>query len=165
MEKLPTNKVLSVRQPWANLLCTEHGSTGIAEKWCENRIWKPPKHLRPGDRLLIHASAWRYVGEIGGVLTEYVTSAIIGHVRYVGCGCSVDNFGDYCDPTPYNARHDFASTRKLLGESLKASAIKHGLQYVECHDDSIVWWFFDSPVMLAQPIPCKGKLGVWTYTP
>lgn len=50
-------RALTVKQPWASLI-----ASGV--KRIENRTWKPPKTLAPGERFAIHAgSGWDKRGE------------------------------------------------------------------------------------------------------
>lgn len=87
-------KALSVRQPWAYLLCS-----GIKD--IENRTWKLPEKYK-GERVLIHASAnpdsikleiegqatikeIEMFSALGKSEDENLFSAIIGSVRFIDC--------------------------------------------------------------------------------
>lgn len=75
MAKRKSRDVLSIRQPWAEMILT-------GEKWCENRTWKTDFR----GRLYIHASRcdslpaedWKFYKFSKADMT---TGAIVGHVE------------------------------------------------------------------------------------
>lgn len=86
---LPTDVVLSVRQPYAQLLVTARQSNPlIAEKWIENRSWEPP--FLPGEPhwILIHASSAKcdpnddLLKAVDCDVLHY--GAIIGYAKLIG---------------------------------------------------------------------------------
>ena len=128
-------RCLTVRQPFAQLICT-----GI--KNIENRSWKLPESIR-GERVFVHASAklderhrdmsqlftpaqWESLDDnmqkrmIGGILP---VSAIIGSVRFVDC----------------------------VQDSKSVWAI-----------DGQYHWVIEDPILYVEPIlNVKGKLNFW----
>lgn len=117
-----TMKCLSVKQPWAYLICS-----GIKD--VENRSWKPKQ--APG-RILIHAGAKldRYAqGEaediVGHELPPLTTSAIIGYVDVYGFTQNSDS---------------------------KWADVGQGAEWK---------WLLRNAKMFKQPIPAKGRLGLY----
>jgi len=132
-------KALSIRQPWAWLICTGF-------KDVENRTWHIHNKLAvsPLIRVYVHASkgidndAWNFLRhlvteEIWKVICSpefYETlarGAIIGEVDIVGCKY---RFGEENDNL-YSPWHEVGMYGLLLA----------------------------NPVLYDKPIPCKGKLG------
>lgn len=144
-------KVLSVKQPWAYLLCS-----GIKD--IENRTWKLPKEYI-GQRVLIHASAkpeelsphlftneqWVAISEKARrhIVDELpFTSAIIGSVRFVDCVINHPSiwaekskpilFDDYGFPIEY--------------------------------EHKTYNWVVEDPILFGSPVMgVKGKLRFWNY--
>ena len=127
-------KVLSVKQPWAYLICS-----GIKD--IENRTWKcPQKYI--GQRVLIHASAKAddiKLAVDGQATAEEIQllsalnycdenelySAIIGSVRFVDCVINHESI--WAEKGVYN-------------------------------------WVLANPILFDKPIlNVKGKLGFWDY--
>lgn len=140
-------KALSVKQPWAYLLCA-----GIKD--VENRTWRlPEKHI--GERILIHASADKKTSMIALTLEQHdnfigridirrlkpcdqwLRSAIIGSVRLVGCAINHDSiWAEKCDPV-YSYK-----TGKIVEATYN--------------------WIVADPVLFENPIlNVKGRLGFW----
>ena len=141
-------KVLSVKQPWAYLICS-----GIKD--IENRTWKcPQKYI--GQRVLIHASAkrdsrfnpmsrslftenqWESVlgRKIDGIFEKMlIPSAIIGSVEIVDC--VVNHPSIWAEKTYYDKFEDIKPTYN---------------------------WVLANPVLFDNPIlNVNGKLGFWDY--
>jgi predicted RNA-binding Zn-ribbon protein involved in translation (DUF1610 family) len=139
-------KVITVKQPWAYLLCA-----GIKD--IENRTWKLPEKYR-GKRVLIHASAkpafklhplsddlftkeqWMAIPEKQArkIIDELpIISAIIGSVRFVDC--VVNHPSIWAEETS-------------LPDQL---------------DDKCVWnWVVADPILFDKPLlKVKGKLRFW----
>ena len=144
------HKVLTVKQPWAYLICS-----GIKD--IENRTWKcPQKYI--GQRVLIHASGTAAeepymlfndnqtdcIGDsIMDVIASYHTrSAIIGSVEIVGCEINYPSI--WAEP----------STGVLIGNKF----------YHKDGDGPIYNWVMANPVLFDKPIiGVRGKLGFWDY--
>ena len=144
-------KTLSVKQPWAYLLCA-----GIKD--IENRTWKLPEKYK-GERVLIHASAKNDLYSFSkeqmqemhskGIDKSYLTgkgkaylSAIIGSVRFVGCEIN------------YPSIWAEQSTGVLIGNKF----------YHKDGDVPIYNWVLANPVLFDKPIlDVKGKLRFWDY--
>lgn len=130
-------KVLSVKQPWAYLLCA-----GVKD--IENRTWKLPEKYN-GERVLIHAGAqwddrhrnmahlftikqWGALSPSMQVVMAHgnlPTSAIIGSVRFVDC------------------------------------VINHPSIWAE---KGVYNWVLSNPILFDKPIlNVKGKLSFWDY--
>jgi hypothetical protein len=127
-------KVLSVKQPWASLICS-----GIKD--IENRTWKcPQKYI--GQRVLIHASAKaddiklaidgqataeeiQLLSALNYCDENELYSAIIGSVRFVDCVINHESI--WAEKGVYN-------------------------------------WVLANPILFDKPIlNVKGKLGFWDY--
>ena len=144
-------KVLSVKQPWAHLICS-----GIKD--IENRTWKcPQKYI--GQRVLIHSSGTaakepymlfnddqaEQIGDrIMDVVASYHTrSAIIGSVEIVDC--------------------------VINHSSIWAERAKKDPWYEYIHSKSqearqVYNWVLANPILFDKPIlNVKGKLGFWDY--
>lgn len=145
-------KTLSVKQPWAYLLCA-----GIKD--IENRTWKLPEKYK-GERVLIHASGkpamrgfygvpfpdefWNNLSDKGkdklaGDID--VRSAIIGSVRFVDC--------------TFNHHSIWAE---------KSEGVATGGHVINVNKP-ITWnWVVADPILFDKPIlNVKGKLNFWNY--
>lgn len=143
-------KTLSVKQPWAYLLCA-----GIKD--IENRTWKLPEKYK-GERVLIHASAKRgdfwetpqrkiVHDEITKIsISDYKTttglfSAIIGSVRFVDC--VINHPSIWAERAKKDPWYEY-----IHGESQETHQIYN--------------WVVADPILFDHPIlGIKGKLGFW----
>lgn len=143
-------KTLSVKQPWAYLLCA-----GIKD--IENRTWKLPEKYK-GERVLIHASA-NYDGktptgcftadqcnhlcnirEIHNVFRQ-TRSAIIGSVRFVDWTINHESI--------------WAEKSEMFCRAHSAGIISKPPTYN---------WIVEDPILFDKPIlNVKGKLSFWDY--
>lgn len=139
-------KCLSVRQPWAWMILH-------AGKTVENRTWVPsPALLRHGDRLAIHASKtfdvdglrWicRNHKELGLSLdfipidkSAYPVGCVVGSVEFEGWQTK----GGTVFPAN-NMPPDRLMSPWFFGP---------------------VGWLIQDPVELAEPVPTKGRLGLF----
>lgn len=127
-------KTLSVRQPWAYLLCS-----GIKD--IENRTWKLPKKHK-GERVLIHASA----------KADDIKLAIDGQATAE----EIQLFSalNYCDENElYSA---------IIGSvEIVDCVINHPSIWAE---KGVYNWVLANPILFEKPIlNVKGKLGFWDY--
>lgn len=150
------HKVLSVKQPWAHLICS-----GI--KNIENRTWKLPEKYK-GERVLIHASAKHITKWRGNYLTEeqeyaimdsplkemfydltrglFQYGAIIGSVRFVDCVIN----------------HPSIWAEKEVLEDWTSINIPGK------HSKPVYNWVVADPILFDKPIlNVKGKLSFWDY--
>lgn len=146
-------KTLSVRQPWAYLLCS-----GIKD--IENRTWKLPEKYK-GERVLIHASQSANKGNVKDklpalyweslshkeqdslIIDTAQRSAIIGSVRFVDCVIN--------HPSIWAERAEKDSWHEYI----------HGEYQVI---NPIFNWVVADPILFDKPIlNVKGKLGFWDY--
>jgi len=160
LQKLPTNRVLSVRQPFANLLVLPHES-GLPLKWCENRSWEPterqlrelPRGSDGYPRLLIHAAGTRtplaWHPDFGSNDHPIIYSAIIGHVRLLGFVATHQREDD-----------DVYNDIDLTFWEANSPIPGHGSHHISAGS---ILWLMDSPVMLEVPIPVKGQCNLWTF--
>ena len=158
-------KVLSVKQPWAYLICS-----GIKD--IENRTWKLPEKYR-GERVLIHASGkpladgrcishlltkeqYAHLIEVNQgasamdiMYLEYSNSAIIGSVRFVDC--VVNHPSIWAEKTSF-------SRSVILNNDLTVKG------YRVKEEKPIYNWVVADPILFDKPIMnVKGKLGFWDY--
>lgn len=142
-------KVLSVQQPWADLIV-------MGSKWCENRTWQT-KHRGP---LFIHASKWdvkeRKAWEAEGVDLQKEspggceTGAIIGYVHLYGC-YPVELIEQIEEGQVPEGSEELASMLNGVSDE--------SWQFVEGP-----WcWLMADARFLQTPIPAKGKLNVWKF--
>jgi len=148
-------KVLSVKQPWAWLICSDI-------KNIENRTWKIPEKMK-GQRVLIHASSsswvWnkvlKYINQMpevkaffdqkkytGTWLRHLQRGAIIGSVEIVDC--VVNNESIWAEKTELST---------AWGEHIPIIMGKVTFN-----------WVLANPVLFDKPIEnVKGKLNFWEY--
>jgi hypothetical protein len=110
------------------------GLIATNQKTIENRTWAPPKNLAPGSLLAIHAAA---------VIDKTTNRQVYG----VPACC-----------LPLGA---VVAVTRLLGA--------HQESPDRCTQACRTWgwadhwhWQFGDTVAVAQPLPTKGRLGVWT---
>lgn len=143
-------KVLTVKQPWAYLICS-----GIKD--IENRSWKLPEKYK-GERVLIHASAKaddiklaidgqatveeiQLLSALNYCDENELYSAIIGSVRFVDC--------------TFNHHSIWAE---------KSEGIATGGHVINVNKPIIWNWVVADPVLFDKPIRnVKGKLSFWDY--
>jgi predicted transcriptional regulator len=150
-------KAISIKQPWAYLICA-----GIKD--IENRTWACPKRYI-GQRVLIHASGDRklnltsltreqYNYACDKIIWDSTTvkpcdmwnrSAIIGSVEIVDC--VINHPSIWADKNKV----------KWVGE-------KRSL-YEEMHGEKLIYnWVLANPILFENPIlNVKGRLGFWDY--
>lgn len=143
------HKVLSVKQPWAHLICS-----GIKD--IENRTWRcPQKYI--GERVLIHASGakaqfnfsnahykkFRELNMRRWYDNDFYKSAIIGSVKIVDC--VINHQSIWAEKS-----NEIYKDPKIYGDN---------------KIDTAVWnWVLANPICFDKPIlNVKGKLGFWDY--
>ena len=132
-------KALSLMQPWASLVT--HGI-----KTVETRSWS----TKYRGELLIHASGG-YMLPSEKLLSKYrksiplelPTMAIIGKVNLR----DVIKAKDFIKQSNELGFHDLVEHESILGDL-------SGERFA---------WLMDEPVIFDEPIPAKGKLGVWEF--
>lgn len=130
-------KTLSVRQPWASLLCA-----GVKD--VENRTWAPPKELI-GKKILIHAGSTKVSKDFFDITPLEWCSEIANATRY---GWIPSN-----DKVPLGKIIGFAT---LDGYSDSTDSLWDG-------GEGQVKWIFRDPYLFDEPIPAKGMLGLFDY--
>ncbi|MGV8828230.1 MAG: ASCH domain-containing protein [Breznakibacter sp.] len=140
-------KTITIKQPWASLICA-----GIKD--IENRTW-PTKYR---GRVLVHAAAswfnfnkqlpdgFEYPIEVQDAILNgmddpdyYPTGAIIGSVEIVDCVIN--------HPSIWAEKSKQAQFGKLVIQQEKPT----------------YHWVLANPVRFPEPIPTKGRLGIWNY--
>ncbi len=126
-------KCLSVRQPWVWAILH-------AGKDVENRTWSPGKSLKPGDRLAIHASqrfdmdGFDWICKHSKSLGLRLDDIPTDKSAYpVGAVVGSVEFCGTTDATDCNGRWFFGP----------------------------VGWLVSKPEPLAEPVPMKGRLGLF----
>ena len=149
-------KTISLRQPWAYLICS-----GIKD--IENRTWKcPQKYI--GQRVLIHASGakaqfnflnahyekFRELNMRRWYDNDFYKSAIIGSVEIVDCVIN----------------HPSIWAEKTESIPTDVYDISNGLPaYLGKYNNNVVYnWVLANPILFEKPIlNVNGKLGFWDY--
>lgn len=132
---------LSVQQPWPWLIF--YGAKDI-----ENRTWAPPPGL-VGQRFAIHASKRRQPLEPLDIMADVM-------------GWGVEEFWE--PKIPQLAELPLGV---LLGTVRLAGVTRDG----RVGDRKSKWfsgpfgWMIPDPKPLAEPIPCRGSLGLWEVQP
>ena len=128
-------RTFSVRQPWASLICS-----GVKD--VENSTWAPPVSAI-GEKLLIHASGKKVSEEEIRLLPFEWCSAMDNAVRY-GWLPEVEDM-------PTGAIIGYVD---LVGHSKETRSLWDG-------GEEFVKWIFENAFLFDEPIPAKGKLGVF----
>lgn len=140
--------ILSLKQPWASIVI-------YGPKWCENRS-KRSNHV---GELWIHASerwddGWERPADPEAAFGfPCPTSVLLGRTEMLGCWTAEEVESAAGGQRPEDERL-WASLRRLAREPSNF----FGWEYVagpECY-------LLADRIPLAEPIPMKGKLGVWT---
>ncbi len=161
-------KIISVKQPWAYLLCA-----GI--KNIENRTWRLPEKMK-GQRVLIQASRkwdgrhrdmsplftkeqWSALNEsaqriiAGGLLP---TSAIIGSVVFTDCVIN--------HPSVWAEKTEVDCTHPLKCRSWHTGSCTNGCIHHCGFEKYIYNWVVSDLILFDKPIlNIKGKLNFWEY--
>ena len=129
-------KTLSIRQPWASLLCA-----GVKD--VENRTWAPPQDA-VGRKILIHAGSAKVPENFFDTIPFEWSSEIQNAVRY-----------------GWMPRHDVPTGAiigyaTLVGYSEKTDSLWDG-------GEGQIKWQFEDPFLFDEPIPAKGKLGLFEF--
>ena len=138
------HKVLSVKQPWAYLICS-----GIKD--IENRTWKcPQKYI--GERVLIHASGDKELNL--STLTR-------------------EQYNDACDKFDWKETRpvDRWDRSAIIGSvEIVDCRVNHQSIWAEYtrgwpSDPKVIYhWVLANPILFDKPIlNVKGKLGFWDY--
>lgn len=130
-------KTLSVKQPWASLLCS-----GVKD--VENRTWAPPKDLI-GKKILIHAGSTRVSKNFFDSIPFEWCSEIANATRY--------GWVPLNEKCPLGRIIGFAT---LAGFSEATDSLWDG-------GKGQVKWIFKDPFLFDEPIPAKGMLGLFEY--
>jgi hypothetical protein len=133
---------LSVRQPWAWAIVR-------AGKDVENRSWEfPQKHI--GSLIAIHAGRTRediMTMPIRGATNALLDAAIDGDTDpALSCGAVVG-------VARVTGCHD---GHTCPGRGLRAGYCSPWAVQGQCH------WLLADAIPLAEPIPCRGALGLWS---
>ncbi len=146
MNRPDLNKAISIKQPWAYLICANM-------KPIENRTWPLPEKYK-GERIFIHASGkpdkepyMLFSDEQGTAIDNTImdvcesyemTSAIIGSCRFVDC--VINHPSIWAEKSPMEIRD---GKQFLIGKP-------------------IYNWIIADPVLFEKPIlDVKGKLSFW----
>lgn len=165
---LPTDLVLSVRQPYAQLLCTaSKQNERVPRKWIENRTWEPTgiENGKPTP-ILIHASNTPdhpdWYTDYGLSIDDCAHGAIIGYTTLIGWKCLRLHKSDKMSKT--NNKVWAEHCKQLQWEMYKHTDyfVSFGFKHV-ARERGMYHWMFADPVLFDRPIPCKGQLRLWRY--
>lgn len=154
-------KVLTIQEPWASLLVLGH-------KKIETRSWAT-KYRGP---LLIHASAsragklWRIAREepFKQYLPQYDSvTTIDGTVKQTDVDWSALPFGAIIGQV--NLVDVVPTSHILHNMDLEKSAARASVHEEAFGDYSPgrYGWLLSDPILFGNPIPAKGKLGLWDH--
>ena len=170
-------RCMSVRQPWAFLLCS-----GVKD--IENRSWKLPEKYK-GETILIHTSArpnisilesstifseeqWNFLKGFDMMLPFFqdklITSAIIGSVRFTDC--VINHPSIWAEKTiieQMECPECGCIESEYFGDGEhKCDRCKH--TWWENENKPIYNWVATDAVLFEKPVlNIKGKLGFWDY--
>ena len=130
-------KTLSVRQPWASLLCA-----GVKD--VENRSWAPSPEMI-GKKILIHAGIAPVAKSFYDRIPFEWDSAIVNAIRY--------GWIKNVEESPLGCIIGYAT---LVGFADSTDSLWDGR-------DGQMKWIFSDPYVFDDPIPCKGRLGLFEY--
>ena len=157
-------KAISVKQPWAYLLCS-----GI--KPIENRTWKLPEKYK-GQKVLIHASAKTdkepymlfddaQIDAIGNDIMDVVasyhnTSAIIGSIVFSDCVIN--------HPSIWAEKTEVDCTNPIKCGSWNTDGCQDGCINHYGLKKPIYNWVCEDSILFDKPVlNVKGKLSFWDY--
>lgn len=135
-------KALTLHQPWAHAICH-------LGKRVENRTWAPPASLPVGSLLAIHA----------GKVHDHA-----GHRQILAARLSL--------PTIF-PRAAVVAVAKLIG-TCDAAGVRTCMSGRRIDIDAgglsawfcgPVGWVLDDVRVLREPVPCKGRQGLWDLPP
>lgn len=151
-------KVISILQPWASLIVHGH-------KKIETRSWNTKYrgeiliHASMGENKagydLWHSKCWDTVAD-GKHFAELPFGAIIGKANLVSTIHTAQYFleGDSIEET---LTHKAKTIKKQIWEITEQE-----LAFGD-YSPNRFGWLLSDPVVFAEPIPAKGKLGLWEY--
>lgn len=145
-------KALSIKQPWASLICTPREySPKLGIKDIENRTWK----TKFRGKIYVHASGTKVLNCLR-VLNE--EQYLIAQKTFLQNG--LNKFSDL-------------SVSAIIGEiEIVDCVINHESIWAEKTDlykansrdypEKIIYnWVLANPVLYEKPVPCKGRLSFW----
>lgn len=119
------------------------------DKRVENRPWQPGQRIRIGDRFAIHAGK-----HIGGRPGRRATNDALEALHTMSCGLLPDGWESRALNAPRSAIVAVAT--------LDATDNAHQTRW----DVPGAWhWRLRDVVVLPEPIPCRGALGLWRPAP
>ena len=130
-------KTLSVKQPWASLICS-----GVKD--VENRTWIPPMSAI-GGKLLIHASSHKVTDRDLNCIPFEWASAFENAIVY--------GWVPAIDELPTGAIVGYVD---LTGYAAKTPSFWDG-------GEGTIKWLLENAYVFDEPIPAKGKLGVFDF--
>lgn len=152
-------KVLSIRQPWADLILA--GPSYGPWKWAENRNWS----TRWRGELFIHASSLERVPrdasdeqrELWNAPGDRITGAIVGRVDLIACPHASELEDVYWKIQGQSQRrmNDVQTDLIELLRDVSADSWEHVVG-----DYCFVLW---NPRKLCRPIVTPGKLRIWNF--
>lgn len=130
-------KTLSIRQPWASLICA-----GVKD--VENRTWAPSEAYI-GQKILIHAGGTKVPKNFLNTIPFEWVSAIQNATRY-----------------GWIPRNEVMPTGAIIGYATLAGFRKETDSLWDGGEGQIKWLFKD-PYLFDKPIPAKGALGLFDF--
>lgn len=131
-------KALSIKQPWAWLICK--GFKGV-----ENRTWKLPKNFEVPQRIYVHT----------GLSKSEMTKATYASILYKLAGQQAMELMIAYERLPFGAiigEVDIVGCKFRFGEELDRL-------YSVWHAPGMYGFLLRNPVLYKYPRSCKGKLG------
>ena len=148
-------KTISIKQPWAHLICTpREDNPQLGIKDIENRTW--PTKFR--GRVLVHAAAtedkrWfdKCNESTASVVQHGITNSMTKDQYLKSMGCIIGSV----EIVDCVINHESIWAEKFDGRL--DSTTKRWIE------KPIYNWVLANPVLLAKPIPAKGSLSFWDF--
>ncbi|MGZ6363685.1 MAG: 2-oxoglutarate dehydrogenase E1 [Ktedonobacterales bacterium] len=142
-------KVITIRQPWATLIA-------CGAKSIETRSWRPLAELKPGDRLAIHAAKTFTDDERYNVWLEPFKSCLIRAYHE----------GYWSEPElPLGGIIAVCTFKGAIpGDSPRLNGISDNEREFGYYGHGRWAWLLEN-VRAIEPIPARGKQGIWTWEP
>lgn len=157
-----TERVLTVRQPWADLIMA-------GTKDVENRTWPVPSTLPQWGDCPGHGRLWVHAGQQIDTSPRSVQAWAtlrqhLGLSIYRGTLAAVDHVarGALLGSVTVTGCHQTRDCVRLGGENAAGEVSVHGCSRWADLGENTWHWTLADPIPLDEPWPLKGRQGLWT---